>query len=117
MSTGLLVSNVGASLTLGLGLLAIVYPKLVGSLLSISAEGKEGVSEIRATYGGFFIGISVFTIVVQSTEVFLMLGIGWLAASFVRLFTVLFSAWSVKNIGGVIVEGAIGGLCISSAIT
>ncbi|MFT7186439.1 MAG: hypothetical protein ACI84K_001839 [Pseudohongiellaceae bacterium] len=116
MLTGILISNVGVMLTLALGVVAILFPRYIQAFVSISAIGKEGESEVRATYGGFFAGIAVYALFSQSVEVFLTIGLGWLAASAIRLLTLFKGSHSLKNIGGVAFEAAIGTLCSASAI-
>jgi len=117
MDTGTILSNIGVTLTLMLGIAAILFPQRIQAFVSINAIGKEGVSEVQATYGGFFAGIAIYAIFIQSTEVFLTIGVGWLAASFIRLVTIFIGSYSLKNIGGVVFEGIIGTLCSASTIT
>ena len=116
MEIGIVLSNIGVWLTLTLGLVAIISPQRIQAFVSITAIGKEGVSEVRATYGGFFAGIAIYAIFVQSEEVFLTIGLGWLLASVIRFVTVMFGSFSIKNIGAVVFEGGIGALCSWSAI-
>lgn len=80
----LLLSNAGVLVSLTLGLIALFRPKLIQAFVSVQAIGKEGQSEIRATYGGFFIGISSYAIVTQNNDAFIVIGIGWITASFMR---------------------------------
>ncbi len=109
--------NIGAAISLLLSSVAITWPSKVEAFVSIKSLGKDGVSEVRATYGGFFAGISLFAIITQSQVAFMALGCGWLCAAFVRFVTLLFGFTTPKNIGGVIFEGVIGALCISSQFT
>lgn len=107
------LANLGAIISLILGLVAIISPSIVESFVSIRAIEEEGRSEVRATYGGFFAGISLFVLVIQSHEAFIALGTGWCCAAFVRLMTLPFGRATIKNISGVVFEGAIGFLCLS----
>lgn len=109
----IILSNIGVSISFILGLLAIISPNKIETFVSIRGIGKEGNSEIRATYGGFFMGISLYAIITQMPVAFAIIGFGWLSASIVRLATLFFGFYSPKNVGGVIVEGVIGLLCIS----
>ena len=111
-----LLPNVGASISLLLGFIAIFWPAKTETFVSIKSLGKEGNSEIRATYGGFFLGISLFALSSQDSIVFIVLGIGWLSAALIRLFSLCFGFYTSKNLMGVIFEGLIGGLCISSSL-
>ena len=105
--------NAGAGLSMLLGLMALIWPAKTESFVSIKSVGKEGASEIRATYGGFFVGISLFALMSQSPVVFAALGIGWLSAAVVRFVTLLFGFATPKNIGGVVMECVIGVMCVS----
>lgn len=115
--TLMILSNIGATLTLSLGLMAIISPKHTQDFVSIKAIGMEGVSEVRATYGGFFTGVSIYALWCQSTEVFLVVGLGWLSASLIRLVTLFTGSYSLKNIGAVVFEAVIGLLCSASILT
>ncbi len=110
----LIISNIGATISLILGIIAIIWPSHIATFVSVKTIGKEGISEIRATYGGFFVGISFFGIVTQNSQAFALLGCGWLSAAIVRLMTLFFGFATPKNIGGVIFELLIGLLCISA---
>ena len=55
-----IIQNIGTAISLILGILAIIWPSHIAAFVSVKSIGKEGVSEIRATYGGFFVGISLF---------------------------------------------------------
>ena len=108
-----IIQNIGAAISLILGIMAIIWPSHIAAFVSVKSIGKEGVSEIRATYGGFFVGISLFVIATQNSQAFVLLGCGWLCAAVVRLVTLFFGFATPKNIGGVIFEIVIGSLCIS----
>jgi hypothetical protein len=105
--------NIGAAISFVLGLLAVIYPSKIETLVSIRSYGKTGVSEIRATYGGFFIGLSSFALISQIPTAFTGLGFGWIGASFIRSATLFFGYKNKKNILAVIFEAFIGLLCVS----
>lgn len=109
-----ILHNAGAFISLCLGFIAIFWPSKTEEFTSIKSVGKEGNSEVRATYGGFFFGIASFALITQNPFVFLVLGIGWLSAALVRLLTCCFGFYTNKNLMGVVFEGAIGLLCTSS---
>jgi hypothetical protein len=54
-----ILPNIGAAITLALGILGLLSPASAAKLVGIQPDGVLGVSEIRATYGGLFIGLSV----------------------------------------------------------
>jgi hypothetical protein len=108
------LQNIGAVISFILGFIAIFWPAKTESFTSVRGQGKEGNSEVRATYDGFFLAISLFAISTQMPVAFQTLGIGWLGAALIRLFTLCFGYYTRKNLGGVVFEGLIGLLCISS---
>jgi len=112
-----ILQQIGAVLSVILGLLAVFFPRTIEKLVSIQAVGKLGVSEIRATYGGFFLGISIFALYSQDKNAFIALGLGWLSAALVRLGTFIFGNATRENAGGIIFEAVIGLLCLSSLNT
>jgi hypothetical protein len=112
-----LFSNIGAIISLVLGIVAIIWPTKTESFVSVQSIGKEGLSEIRSTYGGFFAGLAVYAMIVQIPEVFIALGLGWLGAALVRTVTLIFGSLTKKNVAAVFFEGIIGTLCISAVFT
>lgn len=108
----LLISNIGAFISLVLGVIALVLPHTISKFISIEIHSKEGLAELRATYGGFFIGLAGFALITQTETVFMAMGMAWLCAAFVRAFTLLTGSFSLKNLGGVIVESSIGAMCL-----
>jgi hypothetical protein len=116
MTIVFILQNIGAAISFGLGFIAIFWPAKTETFVSIQSLGKEGNSEVRATYGGFFLGIALFALIAQNSTIFLVLGIGWLSASLIRLFTLFIGFYTSKNLMGVIFEAIIGSLCATSAI-
>lgn len=112
----MIILSIGAVISLTLGITAVLFPQKIASFVSLSINGTEGLAEIRATYGGFFIGISVYALFSQSTEAFLTLGIGWLIASLVRAITLVTGSYTHKNLGAVLFEAFVGALCVGSVI-
>jgi hypothetical protein len=108
------LQSIGAIISMLLGIVALFYPSKTEQFVSIKSVGKEGLSEIRATYGGFFFGISVFALVAQNSLVFMALGIGWISAAIVRLVTIILGSYTSKNLAGVLFEAVIGLMCLSS---
>jgi hypothetical protein len=117
MDVGLILSNIGISICFILGLVAIIKPEYTKQFVGIYASSKEGESEIKATYGDFFVGISVYAFVTQSSDVFTVIAIGWLTAALIRLSTFFKGSYSHKNFGGVIFETVVGMLCLSKLIS
>ena len=112
-----LIPLIGAVLTFCLGVLGLVAPGKVATLVGIAPEGKLGVSEIRATYGGFFVGLGVGCLWVQKPEVYFVVGLAWLLAAASRIISfALDRSFSSKNIGGVVIEAGIGLLLVATVL-
>jgi hypothetical protein len=68
-----------------------------------------GISEFRATYGGFFLCLGIGCLVAQSVQVFTVVGAAWCAAAFARIISYVFdSSRTAHNLAGVGVEAGIG---------
>lgn len=80
-----------ALFSMSLGLLGLFAPlralKLVG--LELQPGLAHSISETRATYGGVFIGASLFPLISGQPYAFLTLSSCWLAAGVARLFSVV----------------------------
>lgn len=115
MELTVILNNVGALVTAGLGLMALVRPSAAASFTSIQPQGLLGVSEIRATYGGFFLALGGYGLWTQIPPAFTVAGIAWLGAALGRTVSVVVDrSTSAKNLGGVVFEAAIGGLLLAS---
>lgn len=104
-----LLALCGALATAGLGLLGLVAPARAAAFASLAPVGLVGRSEIRATYGGLFLGLGAVCLVTRAPEALLAAGVAWLGAAAGRLVSVAVDASrSPKNLGGVAFEAAIG---------
>ncbi len=110
-----ILNNAGALITTGLGLMGLMRPTAAASFTSLEPLGTIGVSEIRATYGGFFFALGAYAIWTQSPVAFAVVGLAWLGAAVGRIVSVFVDrSTSLKNIGGIAFEGAIGALLLIS---
>jgi len=110
-----LLNNVGSAATAGLGVMGLVRPRAAAAFTSIQPIGLPGVSEIRATYGGFFLALGAFGLYAQASSVFVALGIAWLGAAAGRLVSVAVDeSQTPRNFGGVVFESAIAALLLVS---
>lgn len=103
----------GAVITAALGLMGLVKPAAAAAFTSMSPVGKIGVSEIRATYGGFFLFLGVFALIVREPLAYQVLGWAWIGAAAGRAVSVVVDASrEPKNFGGIVFEGVIGALLL-----
>lgn len=115
----IVIANVAAIVSLLLGLYAIVSPRgalrLVG--LSLDPSRVEGISEVRATYGGVFTGVSLAALLLGTPEAFLVLGAGWLGALVLRVASTALDRVPVSaNLPGIATEGLIAAGCLLPAL-
>ena len=112
----MLLPNFGALINVGLGCLALLFPNSVARVLGIEAKSPLGGSELRATYGGFFIGLGVGCLIAQSSAVFTVVGGAWCAAGCIRVMIIGFErSWSLENVIGATVELTIGLAMLSAS--
>lgn len=110
------LASVGALLSVALGLLGLLRPEAAAKLVSISALGPVGRSEIRATYGGLFIGLGLACLLVPQPAAWLTAGSAWAGAALARTMSMLIDgSRDPKNMGGIALEGAIAALLLSGA--
>jgi len=109
------IANLGALITLFLGCVGLLFPKRIGRTLGIRPIGALGVSELRATYGGFFLCLGAGCLATQSQQVFLLAGAAWCGAALARLLSfVIDKSHSRENVIGFIVESTIGLMKLSA---
>ena len=86
----LIVARIIASLlTAATGLLAFARPAAAYDFTGLYPKGVRGVSEMRAIFGGLFIGLGLAPLFL-GTAAYQMLGIGYLAIAAARGFSILF---------------------------
>ena len=113
MAYALLLNNVGAIITTALGLMGLLLPAKAAQLTSIQPQGLLGTSEIRATYGGFFMALGAYAFYAQTDAVFAVAGVAWLGAAGGRLLSVVADrSVAPKNFGAIAFEATVGGLLI-----
>lgn len=109
MSIYSIAPNIAAVLLGLLGAFALIFPNLAAGLVSLKPVTAEGVSEIRATLGCFFLGLSMSCVWLQSSDAFTVVGIASVGAAVTRLVSLfLDKSITIKNIGGVIAEALLG---------
>jgi len=107
------VNTFGGLITLGLGVMGLLWPMKVANMVSIQPDGLRGLSEIRATYGGVFLAIGLFAVMWQDPDVFRALGFGWFGAAAARVFSIVRDeSGSGSNYGAVAMEAVVGLLLV-----
>lgn len=111
-----ILASLGAGIGVVLGFCAVLAPHKIEQLVGLQPGSPEGISEIRATYGGFFIGMGLYSLWAQNESIFTLMAVAWLSAAFVRLITLSRNVLTAKNMAGVVFESAIGLLLLSCLI-
>jgi len=105
----LTLPNFGAAVTAAIGCLGLLLPSVVSRILGIHPAGPLGISEFRATYGGFFMCLGIGCLVAQSMPAFTVVGAAWCAAALARLISsVVDGSRSWHNLAGIGFEAAVG---------
>jgi hypothetical protein len=100
----MILKNIAALATAATGLLALVKPSATYSFIGLTATGVRGVSEIRAVFGGLFIGLGLAPLFLGEAT-YRMLGIGYLAIAVARLFSILFDkSYAQSNLISLAIE-------------
>jgi hypothetical protein len=105
----MLLPNCGAVVTAALGCLGMLFPAAVSRVLGIQPAGPLGISELRATYGGFFLCLGIGCVGTQSATVFAVVGAAWCAAAVARLLSLAVDgSRSSRNVAGIAFEASVG---------
>jgi len=89
-----IIAAVGTILT---GIFSLVAPRKVQGFTGLTAEGGRGITEIRAILGGVFIGAGLFVLILNTPDVYIMLGAIYLVIAFVRLVSMFIDNSIVKS--------------------
>ena len=117
MSALQLLANAGAVITTVMGLLGLFRPLSAAAFVGVEPQGLMGTSELRATYGGVFVGLGGFCLLSQSPMAFACAGAAWLGAAMARLLSVAIDRnFAGKNFAAIAYEAAIGGLLVAGAL-
>ena len=97
---------IGAAVSILAGVLGLVWPRQVSRVIGIHIPGRLGLSEVRATYGGLFIGAGLAVLVARSDDAALVLGLAWAGAFIARAASaVVDRSHSKENVAGMVIEG------------
>lgn len=117
MNSMILAANIGAIATLLLGMFGLIAPRRAAAFTSIAPLGANGLSELRATYGGLFVALGAWCLLSQSVVVFTVLGVAWSGAALGRLVSVIIDGnRDQRNLGGLLMELVLGLLMLTQHI-
>ncbi len=103
---------ISALATAATGLLAFVKPSAAYNFTGLNAVGARGISEIRAVFGGLFIGLGI-TPLFLGAGAYVMLGIGYLAIAIARTFSIVFDkSYAQSNLISLGIEIVLGAILV-----
>jgi uncharacterized membrane protein YeaQ/YmgE (transglycosylase-associated protein family) len=106
--------QLGAVLTLIIGLVGFFRPQLFTASMGIEMTKPEAWSEIRAVFGAMNIGLSIAALVLNAPEVFMSLGLAWLLLALARFYSMAKDGMSFKaSIPALGIDGGIAALFLS----
>jgi hypothetical protein len=104
---------VGAVVSIAAGCLGLLWPKQVSRTLGLQMSGQLGISEVRATYGGLFIGAGAAVLLIASSDAALVLGLAWAGACAARAVSCIVDRSCTRNnAAGLVIEGSLAVLLI-----
>jgi hypothetical protein len=111
------IANAGAIATLALGMAGLVLPARVAAMVGLTPIGGPGLAEVRATYGGLFIGLGAACLLTDHPAACATAAAGWLGAALARLLSMVRDRREpAKNAAGLVVEGGIGLMLLTGAL-
>src|SRR5690349_2096242 len=89
--------------TIGIGVWCLIRPRSISGFTGLDIPGPRGISEIRAIFGGLFIGMGAAPLIIPAIEAYRVLGICYAGIGAARLFSILFDkSYERSNIISVI---------------
>ena len=99
----------------GSRVLGLLWPRTVSRVIGIHIPGRLGLSEVRATYGGLFIGAGLAVTLIGNRDAALVLGAAWAGAFLARTVSfVIDRSHMNENIAGLAIEATIALLLLSA---
>src|SRR5512134_871220 len=111
MTVAFTIATVATLFSLALGLFGLVWPERALRLIGLQTVPglAHSVSEVRATYGGVFIGASLYPLISGEPHAFLTLSACWILAGLTRLASIVIDrAATPFNAVSVAIELAVG---------
>lgn len=91
------------------GLLSLIVPAKIEGFTGIHPVGGRGITEIRAIFGGLFIGLGIAALLLDKAVAYPMLGIMYLAIAVVRAVSMLLDkSIESSNVISLVIEIVIG---------
>lgn len=108
-----------AAITALWGLILLLAPRIAARILRLQAapDHPEAIGELRATLGGFHLGVGLSAILFAQPLIYLALGLCWALAAFGRFVSMLSDDGNtVYNWTRLVIEGILGALALGYAL-
>jgi hypothetical protein len=86
-----------AIMTVATGALALYAPKSIPGFIGLKPVGGRGITEIRAIFGGLFIALGLYPILIGGPTGYEMLGWAYLSIAVVRLVSIFLDESSSRS--------------------
>lgn len=80
---------IAAIATILTGMFSLIKPTAITGFTGISPLGGRGITEIRSIFGGLFIALGLFPLIVNSPIAYMMLGVTYLGIGVVRAISMI----------------------------
>lgn len=108
-----------AAITALWGLILLLAPRIAARILRLQAapDHPEAIGELRATLGGFHLGVGLSAILFAQPLIYLALGLCWALAAFGRFVSMLSDDGNtVYNWTRLVIEGVLAALALGYAL-
>lgn len=113
MTAAEIINIFGALVTMGMGCLGLLTPRLAAKLVRLGPTSPEGFAEFRATYGGLFVALGLAPLLWPEPGLYLVAGLAWLGAAVGRIVSMAADdAYFKFNSLSVLFESACAGLLL-----
>jgi hypothetical protein len=103
------LAPLGALITVGLGVFGLLAPLRAAAMVGLAPHERRGLTELRATYGGLFLGMGLACLLWPQPAAYAVASLAWGGAAAARLISMAMDrnpSW--LNAGGVLLEGVLG---------
>jgi hypothetical protein len=80
---------IGSAITLLFGLWSAAQPTTIANAVGIQLTEPRSRAEFRIAFGGFFTGMGLAGLLLQTPDAFLVLGLAWLGGGVLRLLSIV----------------------------
>lgn len=106
----------GCLLTIALGGLGVVAPHRAARLVGIQPLGANGTAEVRATYGGLFLGLGTAALLWAEPVGYAVASAAWGGAAAARLLSLMAPHIAVRRqLVGLALEAGIATMLVAGA--